>query len=102
MAIPPIETERLILRPLRLDDLNDLFEYAQDEEVARPGMWEPYPSFEACREHLEQLVASYSTDLMWWGVEHRQDRKLIGRVDLALWSRQNARAEIGYALHRRY
>lgn len=102
MSIPVITTERLFLRPLRIGDAADMYAYAQDELVARPGMWEPYESLEDCERHVEQLVGLYKRDLMWWALEHRGDGRLIGRVELSDWNRENARAELSYALSRDY
>jgi len=90
------ETARLILRPLREADLEDFFEYAQDPRVAGPGLWEPYDSNEACRQDLERLIADYGTGLLWWGIEHIEAGKLVGRVQLTL---KQDRVELSYALH---
>lgn len=102
MPLPEITTERLLLRPLRLSDAPDMYAYAQDELVARPGMWEPYESFEACQRHVEHLIARYEIDLMWWALEHLADGRMIGRVQLSEWNEEHSRAELSYALHRDY
>ncbi len=102
MPIPNIQTPRLLLRQLERSDAEELFVYAQDERVARPGMWEPYSSFADCAAHIDQLIASYESYLMWWALVHRADDRLIGRVEISRWSRENARAELSYALHHDY
>ena len=83
MPIPTLQTERLLLRPLELGDAEDMFAYAQDEEVARPGMWEPYASFSECENHLNHLIGLYDRGLMWWALFHKEDERLIGRVELS-------------------
>lgn len=100
MAIPILETERLILRPLRESDLDDLFEYAQDPLVADLGMWQPYESYEACNAHLEQLIGLYARFLMWWALEDKASGKMIGRCELARYDDEDRKAEVGYALNR--
>jgi [ribosomal protein S5]-alanine N-acetyltransferase len=100
MAIPILETERLILRPLRESDLDDLFEYAQDPQVADFGMWQPYESYEACRAHLEQLIGLYERWLKWWALEDKATGKMTGRCELARYDDDDRKAEIGYALNR--
>src|SRR5579862_1372476 len=100
MPIPTLSTDRLILRPLRREDSAAMFEFTQDEAVAWPGMWEPFPTFEACEEQVAQIVSLYEADLMWWGVELRENGRMIGGVQLVDWNQPDARAEIGYALHR--
>jgi ribosomal-protein-alanine N-acetyltransferase len=79
-----------------------MFAYAQDELVARPGMWEPYSSFEECESHVDQLIREYESGLMWWALVLIEDDRLIGRVQLSDWSRSNSRAELSYALDRSY
>jgi [ribosomal protein S5]-alanine N-acetyltransferase len=100
MAIPILETERLILRPLREGDLDDLFEYAQDPQVADFGMWQPYESYEACSAHLGQLISLYERFLKWWALEDKATGKMIGRCELARYDDDDRKAEIGYALNR--
>jgi ribosomal-protein-alanine N-acetyltransferase len=102
MPIPIVETERLILRPLREGDLDDLFEYAQDPVVADLGMWQPYESYEACRAHLEQLIGLYARFLKWWALEDKATGKMIGRCELSHYDDEDRKAEISYALNRNF
>ena len=102
MAIPSFNTERLVLRPLQHGDLDDLYEYAQDPEVYRTGLWQPYESIETCRKDLDNLMASYYDGLMWWAIEHKADRKMIGRIQISNVNRDDKQAEISYALNRAY
>ena len=97
-----LETERLLLRPLDESDFADFFEYAQDPLVAGPGMWEPYESEAVAREDLLELIGHYDKGLLWWGMEHKVDGKLIGRCELTNYNSYDARAEISYALNSNY
>ncbi|MGA9232696.1 MAG: GNAT family N-acetyltransferase, partial [Exiguobacterium oxidotolerans] len=38
-TLPVLETDRLLLRPMRQEDVDDLFAYTQDEETARYVTW---------------------------------------------------------------
>ena len=98
----PLETERLLLRQLRESDFDDFFEYAQDPLVAGPGLWEPYESEAEAREDLRRLIGMYERGLLWWAMEHKTDGKLIGRCELVNHNGHDARAEISYAMNRRY
>ncbi len=97
-----LETECLRLRPLRTSDFADYFEYAQDPLVSGPGMWEPYESEAAAHADFLELIAGYDRGLLWWGLEHKADSKLIGRCELTNYDAHDARAEISYALNRDY
>ena len=37
-----LETERLIIRPIKIEDVNDIFEYATDEETGPKAGWTPH------------------------------------------------------------
>jgi hypothetical protein len=41
LALPVLETARLRLRTLRLDDVMDQHAYAREPDIAAPGMCEP-------------------------------------------------------------
>ena len=101
--IPVLETERLILRPLKIEDFEDYYEYANDPETAYLGLWQPYLSREDARADLEGLIREYQTErFFWWALEEKTDHKLIGRCELGAYSRFHSRAEVSYALNRLY
>ena len=99
---PTLNTPRLILRALRMDDLHDLYEYASDPEIDRYTPWSRYESLDEAHADLAHYVQGYDRGKMpVWGVVHRADSKLIGICDFN-WHHQHCRAEIGYTIGRRY
>ena len=101
--LPTLETERLVLRKMRLDDAADLFEYASDPEVSTYTTWGPHQSIQDSREFLMRILSLYESDqLADWGIEHKADAKFIGTCGFALWDPYHSRAEIGYAMSRKY
>ena len=50
--LPDLETERLLLRRLTLDDADDMFAYASSEDVARYVLWTPHRSRDDSLEFL--------------------------------------------------
>ena len=101
--VPAIETARLTLRKLRLDDAEDMFAYASDPEVARHTTWEAHRSIEDSRAFLTHMVARYDGDDPFaWAIVHRAERTMIGTIGLGDWSPAHRRAELMYALGRRY
>ena len=42
----PIETERLLLRPWRLEDAADMYAYAKNPNVGPNAGWKPHESVE--------------------------------------------------------
>lgn len=90
-------TARLTLRPHRLSDAEDVYEFASDYEW---GRFMPLPK-PYLREHAEQFVAD-SVNTEWakkptWAIE--LDGKVIGGIRLKI-DVDNEVAEIGYSLAR--
>lgn len=90
-----METERLILRRYKKEDLQDLFEYLSDKEVVK---YEPYKALtlDETRENLEWRIG---TDEMI-AVELKDSRKMIGNVYMG--KREFDSLEIGYVFNRNY
>lgn len=88
------ETERLILRRYRQDDLQDLYEYLSDAEVVA---YEPYKPL-TFKETEENLAWRMETDEMI-AVELKSTRQMIGNVYLG--KRDFEALEIGYVFSRK-
>ncbi len=101
--LQPRETSRLLLRRLEPGDAADVFAYASDPEVARFTTWEAHQTIEDSRRFLESVAEQYATgQVSPWGVVHRGDGKVIGTCGFMWWRPRHARAEIAYAIGRRY
>ncbi|HYO50041.1 MAG TPA: GNAT family protein [Chloroflexia bacterium] len=101
--LPTLETVRLLLRKVTPDDAQDVFEYAIDPEVARYTTWEPHQSIEDSRLFVARLMEGYAAGkVTTWGMVHKADSKLIGMCGFAEWIPYHARAEVGYAMSRKY
>ncbi len=93
-----IRTERLRLRPWRMDDVEDVLAYATDPEWARysPSVPQPYE-----RMHAEaSLTASIAADravIPIWAIEF--EGHAIGGTNLRI-EPDHARAEIEYSIAR--
>jgi [ribosomal protein S5]-alanine N-acetyltransferase len=101
--IPVLETERLILRKITLDDLEDMFEYGSDEEVSRYVTWDTHKTTNDTKDFIEFVLSKYEKGKVApWGIELKETGKLIGTVDFVSWSPDHNNAEIGYVLSRAY
>lgn len=90
-----LETDRLILRRYRADDLMDLYSMLSDEKTVE---FEPYRpmNLEDTRETLEERIKSGE----WIAVELKETGRLIGNIYLEtqdFWC-----LEIGYMINRKY
>lgn len=101
--LPSIETERLLLRKITLNDASDMFEYASNPEVSEYTMWSTHTSIEDTKYFLKSLTKMYKRrELVDWGIVHKAEKKFIGTCGFVEWSMTHSRAEIGYALSARY
>ena len=98
----PIETARLRLRPITVDDVDAFHAYQGREDVARFMLFEP-----RSREEMAAKVAEWSAhtalerdgDYLEIPVELRTDGRMIGHLYLSLRSVDHLTAEIGWGLH---
>ncbi len=82
MIMATITTDRLILRPLTLDDADAAFEWTGDERVAEYMIYSTHESVETTKEWLHTVK---STDTQFeFGFVRRSDNKLIGSGGIRL------------------
>ena len=90
-----IDTKRLLLRPYRWDDIDDLMKFATDENWSRYTR-PPYPySHDNAQEFLADRVGLSRPDQTVWCLEFHY--QMIGDLGFA-WHLQNRSAEIAYRL----
>jgi RimJ/RimL family protein N-acetyltransferase len=100
---PDLSTPRLHLRRLRMEDADDIFAYASDPQVTTYVFWEPHRTLDDTRDFLRRTLKGYADGLPpAWGIEHLADKVLIGTCGMFEIQAQHARAEIGYAMGRKY
>ena len=98
--LPELETGRLLLRKMRLDDAPAMFAYASDPEVTRYVLFETHRSVEDSEAFLRLAVEGYERgDFGGWGVVLKDSGSFVGTcgVDMG-YVPEHARAELGYVL----
>ena len=99
-----IETERLILRPLRVGDVEDLLEYQSHSEIVRYIPW-PERTREQVTDALTKAIAdskdslSESGDFIVLAWELKSTGKVIGQSNSGLESTRDQLADIGWVTH---
>ena len=94
--MPPLETERLLLRRLNMHDAKDIFEYSRDPEVARHVLWEAQRSIGEARAYLRYMIRRYrQNEPASWGIELKSTGKIIGTIGFMWIQSDNAAAEVG-------
>lgn len=101
----PIRTERLILRLFQESDLEALYAYHSNPEVARYVYWEAKTRAET-RQDLEKKLTRTSLvedgDALTLGAVLVENNVLIGEVVLVLYSKEHKQAEFGFAFNPQY
>ena len=100
---PKIETQRLILRQMRVSDAKDMYEYARLPEVSRYLLWAPHDSLDYTKGYLKQVEAAYKTnDFHDFGIILKSNNKFIGTCGFANLDMANFKGEVGYVLNPEY
>ena len=101
--MPNLETERLILRPIRVSDAPDMYDYAKREDVTRYLLWNPHPNMEHTRRYLEYLGGQYRLGKFYdWALCLKESGRMIGTCGFVRFDCPHNSAEIVYVLHPDY
>lgn len=73
-----LETERLILRPWKEEDLGDFYEYASVDGVGQMAGWEPHKSREESQKILNMFIVHKKT----FALALKDSKKVIGSIGL--------------------
>ena len=97
---PVLTTPRLILRPFRMEDAQDMFaNWASDPDVTRFLMWPTHSSVDVSRYVLNDWIPHYAEpDYYHWAIT--LDGHAIGSMAVVSHDDQIGKAHIGYALSR--
>ena len=101
--LPIIETERLLLRKITFNDADDIYEYTSDQLVSQYVTWDHHETIMDTKGFIHFVNQQYTLKkLAPWGIEYKDNGKLIGTIDFVSWQPKHFNAEIGYAIARPY
>ena len=101
--LPTLLTPRLTLRPVRMSDAEDMYEYSRDPEVARHVLWDAHRSIHQTREYIRYLIRQYRNAApSTFAIAMRDSGKVIGTIGFMWVQTENRSAEVGYSLSRAY
>ena len=91
----PIETDRLVIRPLRLEDAEDLHELYSDADGLRFLTTEPAETVEYSRRWVQAKIDLFGRDegMSLWAVVERESGRVIGDAGLQ-WEDIHGRREL--------
>ena len=105
--LPTLETDRLILRGMRVSDAEDMYAYAKRPSVTQYLTWNPHTDPAETREYLTYVGQRYRTgDFYDWAVvdkeSGRAEGRMIGTCGFTSFNCPHDAAEIGYVLNPDY
>jgi len=77
MAI--LHTERLLLGPFHINDVDDVFNYSCTPNVGANAGWKPHESKEETLKIMNEIFLDKETV---WGIELKKTKKIIGSIGL--------------------
>jgi [ribosomal protein S5]-alanine N-acetyltransferase len=98
-----IETERLLLRPLRIEDAPTFLEIWSDAETVRYFSFPPMERIEQAQARIaEKLEVSSTGKGIVFVIESKNGREVLGDCGMHNVDSHARRAELGYCLGRRH
>ena len=96
---PTLYTDRLILRRITVDDIQDFFEIRSNKELMAALDKEPFKSLDETLAFMTLIEDGIESNVsVAWAVCLKSNNKMIGHVGYHRIDFVNQRAEIGYAL----
>lgn len=101
VIFPVIETERLILRPLVVDDSESLMGIFSDPEVMRYWNTAPWATMQDSLDFINESKESMKRqESLVLGICLKPKDELVGKCLLFSYDKESKRAEIGFGLGR--
>ena len=95
------ETNRLILRKLKLTDVDDLIENGNEKELSYLTYYLPYPFG---KEEAKKIILEEKTnkELFRFAIYIKSIKKVVGLVDLYNWKKGERKVKLGYWIGKNY
>ncbi len=97
-----IKTDRLLLRPLRIEDADDMFEYTSNPKSNCFLTWEVHTSVKQDVKFIENALRKEKNGNIFWGIVLADNEKLIGCSRIYDISDKHKRCEISYIINPDY
>lgn len=99
---PRLETERLILREMALDDAPAVFQNFSDPEVVE-YMIQPVVSLAEAQGFIQEWIDGYrQRKALVWAITLKPDGTFLGTCGYEVFNWKSRRGEIGYDINRAY
>lgn len=95
-----IETDRIILRNFKEEDLQDLYEYCREEGVGEAAGWSHHKSL----QETEKILKEFIKNEYEYAIVYKENNKVIGHIGVHEDSEDGREdtKELGYVLNKNY
>lgn len=96
-----LETKRLILRPVTLNDKNQIFEYRCDKETNKYQGWIP-ETIDDVETFIGKIAKQINEPYTWFQfvIIEKQTQNIIGDLGIHFFDNENKQVEIGCTLNK--
>ncbi len=95
----PIETSRLVLRRLLVEDAADMYDYSRLDEVTKYLLWSPHPNVGYTKRYLKSVCKLYRQGKFYeWAVIEKESGHMVGTCGFVAFDFEQDSAEVGYVL----
>ncbi|MBP5289704.1 MAG: GNAT family N-acetyltransferase [Clostridia bacterium] len=101
--LPELETERLLMRPVTLEDARDMFDYSRNPRTSEYLLWEPHQTIDFTVSHIRHLLSQYkAVSYFDWALVDKSSGRMIGTAGFTRLSGLYGTGELGYVLSPAY
>lgn len=101
--LPIIETGRLLLRKMTMEDASDLYAYASQPAVSNYLPWQVHQTMADSTAFLSFIIEGYhQQSKLAWAIELKANSRMIGTIVFVSWNPKRHKAEIAYVLSPEY
>lgn len=94
-----LETDRLFLRKITLDDREDMFNnWASDPKTSEMLDWDVHESVDVTKKVIQNWIEKYENGSYNWVVELKDNHEIIGNITAVKYNEKNKTCEIGILL----
>ena len=99
-----METKRLILRPFKIEDADDMFNnWASNDNVTKYLTWPTHTNIEITKFILSEWVKTYEDIKTYhWAIVLKQTNEVIGDISIVGMDESIASCELGWCMSEKY
>lgn len=102
-AFPVLETDRLTLRALTLDDAKAIFGLRANKEVHKYIQREPLNNLSEARAFIDKIEKLISeNNCLFWALQSKNSNEILGTIGIRNFDFADNYAEVGYEIHPDY